>query len=77
MRQGTATAKVKSARDCAQMKARVKPAKTRSRRLTKSELAENENDAAADFIVGALLYSLLASNCSGMVSELMSKDGSE
>ena len=71
MRQGTTTANVKTARNSARMNALVKPAKTRSRLLTKSELAENENAAAADFVVGALLYSLFASNPSELVSGLL------
>ena len=80
MRQGTATAKVKTARSSTQMKAQVKPAKTRSKLLTKSELAGNENDAATDFVVGALLYSLFASNrceiIGGLISNMLS-DGDD
>ena len=68
MRHGTATAKVKKPRGSTQMKAQVKSAKTRSKLLTKSELAGNENDAATDFVVGALLYSLFASNRREIIS---------
>ena len=71
MRQGTATAKVKTAHSSTQMNALVKPAKTRSKLLTKSELAGNENDAATDFVVGALLYSLFASNRREIISGLL------
>lgn len=38
---------------------------------TKSITSESENDWAADFIVGALLYSLLGSNKGEIISGLL------
>ncbi len=44
--------------------------------MTKSEMPGNENHSTADFIVGALLYSLFASHRSEAVSALL-PDGEE
>jgi hypothetical protein len=71
MKQGAATAKVKPGAGSGQMKTQAKSAKPGSKPLTKSELAENEHEAAADFVVGALLYSLFASNRSEMIHRLL------
>lgn len=62
----------------APVKATPKPLKSKTRKrpngdppMIKSELAENEIDPAADFIVGALLYSLLASHRSESIIAML------
>lgn len=62
----------------APVKATPKPPKSRTRKrlngdplTTKNEMTEIENDPAADFIVGALLYSLLASHRSESIIAML------
>ena len=44
-------------------------------RARKAQLAEKENELPDDFIVGALLFSLLESNQSELISEMLPSYG--
>ena len=74
MKQGLATAKMKTANESARMKTQAKSAKPRLKLLTKSEMVEKETEASAEFLVGALLYSLFASHRSEMIHGLLPND---
>lgn len=74
MKQEAATAKVKNASSLSPMDATAKQAKAKSGRRAKPEDAGNKEEASVEFLVGALLYSLFASNRRESVRDLMTQD---